>query len=329
MAGTDTLRRGLRDAGFSKQAIDAAWPSWWSEELADDPSGRTELRFTLARRLGVSPKELLGERVRFVWNDEARFKHLSVQDAAHRAALASFGMTVGRALIRATEPGDTLEGVSASELRLALLSDRPVVDLPSLLYACWAVGVPVIHLKVFPLQAKSMHAMVVAVDGRYAVLLARDALYPAPVAFTLAHEIGHIALSHLDGVPALVDLEDPATSANNDDQEDAADRYGLELLTGSASPQIETSGGRMNAPGLATAVLREAGQQRIDPGTLALCVAHQTGAWAIAQSALKFIYSDPQPVSTQLNTLAASQLDWDRIGHSSADWLKIVMGLRD
>ena len=161
-ADSEDLRRELRRAGLSEQVISAAWPSWWSEDLADDLSGRYELRFALARRLGLSPRELLGERVRFVWNDEARFKHLSVQDETHRAALASFGVTVGRALLRATPAAGSLDGVDASGLRAALLGDRTLVDLPGLLYACWAIGIPVVHLRVFPLDTKSMHAMVVA-----------------------------------------------------------------------------------------------------------------------------------------------------------------------
>ena len=45
----------LRQAGFSRTAIDAAWPSWWDEGLASSPSGRAELRFALARRVGLRP----------------------------------------------------------------------------------------------------------------------------------------------------------------------------------------------------------------------------------------------------------------------------------
>ena len=323
---SDDLRRTLRRAGLSDQAISAAWPGWWSEELADDPSGRTELRFVLARRLGLSPKALLGERVSFVWNDEARFKHLSVGDEAHRAALASFGVTVGRALLRATPAVTSLSGVAAADLRAAVLSERALVDLPALAYACWAVGIPVVHLRVFPLEAKSMHAMVVAVDGRHAILLGRDAKYPAQAAFTLAHEIGHVALGHLDGTPALVDMDDPAAATDGDGQEHEADRYGLELLTGTPEPVIETSGARLSGPALAAAASRAAPAHRIEPGTLALCLAHQTGAWAIAMSALKFLYGAPRPVWRDVNTLAATQLDWEGIGDDAAEWLRAVLG---
>jgi hypothetical protein len=209
----DALIERLRSAGISRAAIQAAWPSWWTKDAAASPSGRAELRFALARRLGLEPKPLLGERVEFVWNDEAKFKHLSAQDEAQRAALTSFGMSIGRLLLRAT-PGAPIQIASAEALREAILSGSRFVDLASLIATCWALRVPVIHLRVFPLEAKSMHAMVVAGDSRFAILLGRDSVYPAPVAFTLAHELGHIMLNHLTDAPALVGLEDPAVAGD-------------------------------------------------------------------------------------------------------------------
>jgi hypothetical protein len=325
---TEALRRELRNAGLSDEVIRAAWPTWWSEELADDPSGSAELRFALARRLGLSPRSLMGERVTFVWNDEARFKHLSAEDLQHRAALASFGMTVGRSLLHATSAPATSSGIDAKALRKAILQGQAFVDLQSLLGTCWAMGIPVIHLRVFPLDAKSMHAMVVRVGSRHAILLGRDASYPAPVAFTLAHEIGHIALGHLADAPALVDMEDPARATEPDQQEREADEFGLELLTGTPQPRIDTHGSRFNAPGLANAVMEFGPRNGIEPGTLALCLAHQSGAWPVTMAAMKFIYRQAHPVWREVNAVADMQLDWDAIGDEAAEWIRNVMGAR-
>jgi hypothetical protein len=314
----------LQRAGISRSAIDAAWPSWWSEDLARSPSGRAELRFALARRLGLEPKPLLGERVEFVWNDEARFKHLTTEDANQRAALASFGVSIGRLLVRAT-PSSSQPMVGAAELRGAILAHHEVVGLDALLATCWAIGVPVAYLRVFPLAAKSMHAMVTSESGRFAVLLGRDASYPAPVAFTLAHELGHAALGHLGSAPALVDLENPATSKLGDDQEGDADRFALELLTGSPDPEISTSSVRFNAPTLANAVIRASGQYRVEPGTLALCLAHRSGNWRVAMSSLQFIYGRPSPAWRHVNAIAQGQLSWAELGDDAADYLGNVM----
>lgn len=325
MAGTeDKLVQRLRRAGFSREAIRAAWPSWWTDEAGATASGRAELRFALARRLGLAPKPLLGERVEFVWNDEALFKHLTAQDAAQKAALTSFGMSIGRLLIRAT-PGGRTEIAAPEDLRDAILSGARFVDLASLIATCWALRVPVIQLRVFPLEAKSMHAMVVKVEDRYAILLGRDANYPAPVAFTLSHELGHIMRGHLAEAPAVIDLEDPALAKDPDDQEKEADRFALSLLTGSAEPDIQTNLDSFNAPTLAAAVLDAAPRYSVEPGTLALCLAYQRKAWPVAMSALGFIYSEKKPAWREINGIADAELDWDLLGDETAHYLRNIM----
>lgn len=328
-AFSSKLFRELRDAGISRAAIEAAWPNWWSDEVGASPSGRAELRFSLARKLGLVPKSLLGERVEFVWKDKARFKHLATQDIAQQSILSSFGVSVGRTLLHAVPSSVGFAGQDAQSLRNAILGSGPYVDLGRLISTCWAAGVPVIQLRVFPLATKSMHAMVVGSDGRYAILLARDAIYPAPVAFTLAHEIGHIVRGHIRGVAAIIDLEDPATAVDRDEQEVEANEFALELLTGSADPMIETGSGYFNAPTLANAALNAGLHHGIEPGTLALCVAYRNKVWPIAMSALRFIYSESKPVWKEVNKIAASEIRWDHLTDEGADFLSKLMTLDD
>lgn len=323
------LFKELRGAGLSRAAIEAAWPSWWNDEIAASASGRAELRFTLARKLGLVPKSLLGERVEFVWKDRARFKNLTTQSAVQQSILGSFGVSVGRLLLRATEPGIGLGRVSAERLRQAILGSAMFVDLRQLIATCWGLGVPVIQLRVLPLSTKSMHAMVVESSGRFAILLARDAQYPAPIAFALAHEMGHIALDHLDGVAAIVDMEDPALTTGQDVQELEANAYALEVLTGSSDPKIETGVERFNAPTLARAVLAASSEHRIEPGTLALCVAYRQKVWPVAMSALHFIYSDSKPVWKDVNAIAAEEINWSNLTDEATSFLRNLMALND
>lgn len=322
---TDELRR----AGISKAAIEAAWPSWWDAALAASPSGRAELRFALARRLGLRSQPLLGERVEFVWNDEARFKHLTAEDEAARAAMTSFGMAIGKSLLQSVAEGPAMGAIDAARLREALLARRPFADLGGLVSTCWALGIPVIHLRVFPLDAKRMHAMVVHSNGRFAILLGHEARFPAQLAFTLAHELAHIMLGHLAGAPALVDLEDPATAAERDGQELEADGYALTVLTGSSDPTIETNIDDFNAPTLAQAVRRAAPVYRIDPGTLALCLAYRRQSWPVAMAALNRLYPDIGPLWQEVNGVAARQIGWDALTDDASDYLRSVMGLPD
>tara|TARA_R110000868_G_scaffold35458_5_gene127101 strand:- start:9630 stop:10604 length:975 start_codon:yes stop_codon:yes gene_type:complete len=319
----------LRRAGLSREAIDAAWPNWWSDEVAASESGRAELRFVLARKLGLAPKSLLGERIEFVWKDRARFKNLTNQDSVQQDILSSFGVAVGRLLLRGAHIGAGFSNLAAMTLRDAILQHSQYVDLKQLLSACWGLGVPVIQLRVFPLAAKSAHAMVIELNGRCAIILGRDSNYPAVTAFTLAHEIGHIAHRHLDGALALVDAEDPAKANEQDSQELEADAFGLTLLTGSANPVISTNVDEFNSPTLAAASLRAAAEYRIEPGTLALCLAYRKKNWPVAMSALRFIYPDAKPVWSEINGIAKSMIDWESVGAEGSEFLQNLMGIED
>jgi len=327
MSGSLAIRNALLSAGLSDQAVDAAWPSWWTQDLEGDRSGEAELRFELSRKLGLSPRSLMGERVEFVWDDEAFFKNLSAEDEKHRAALTSFGMTIGRHLLRATEAERGVAGLSATALRSAILSSNRFVDLNSLIAACWGLGVPVAHLRLVPLLRKSMHAMVIGAEERQAILLARDAKYKAQAAFTLAHEIGHAALGHLGGAPAIVDMEDPAKLVGGDKEETEADKFALELLTGNPEPDIRIEARRFTGAALAKAVREVGPEHRIDPGTLALCVAHTRDAWPTAMAALKLLYPNQPPSWEHVNLVADSQLRWDLLSDSSSSWVREVMAL--
>ncbi|WP_234831173.1 ImmA/IrrE family metallo-endopeptidase [Rhodopseudomonas palustris] len=324
------LFKELKEAGLSRAAIEAAWPVWWSDDLSESPSARAELRFALARKLGLAPKPLLGERVEFVWRDSAKFKNLSIQNSTQQDILSSFGVSIGRLLLRATPIGRGFDGLSAEAIRGSIIrSTAGYVDLRALLSTSWAVGVPVIQLKVFPLTTKSMHAMVIESGGRHAIILGRDASYPAPVAFTLAHEIGHIVGGHLKGASALVDLEDPALASSYDADESEADAFALSVLTGTPTLTITTELQNYNAPTLARAVLNAAPLYGIEPGTFALCVAYRQKNWAVAMSALKFIYAEAKPVWKEVNGIADSYIDWDALGDEAEDYLRKLMYLED
>jgi hypothetical protein len=324
------LVRVLRRSGLGRAAIDAAWPDWWSPEAEGSESAQAELRFSLARKLGLDPRSLLQDDVRFVWRDEAKFKQLSTETVDQRAALSSFGVSIARALVAGTPAIDFAPiGLESEELRFAILINRPYVELGDLVAFCWGVGIPVVHLRVFPLPSKRMCAMTVRIGERFAVILGKDVRYPAQAAYYLAHEIGHIALSHLADGSAVVDLQDPLVSSDDSDEEEvAADQYSLRVLTGHATPTVLGESQTYNAPALARATLSAANELRIEAGTLALCFGHSTGAWQRTMSAMNFIYgADRSALWTEINNTALQQLDWSRIPHDSSGFLRTVMGL--
>lgn len=208
-----------------------------------------------------------------------------------------------------------------------MLASRPFVDIAGLIGFLWGVGIPVIHLRIHPLAAKHMCAMSVRVGDRYAVLLARDAIYPASTSFHLAHEIAHIALGHLSDGGAVVDMDDPAERVEEDDPEEiAADRYALQLLTGYPHLEIENTGAGRSARQLAAEVKRAGPLYAIEPGTLALCYGYSTKDWAVTQKAMRFIYDEPSPVWESINRIASTQIQWEQMSDESASYVRAVIG---
>jgi hypothetical protein len=221
-----------------------------------------------------------------------------------------------------------LTGFAAAELRMQLLAPgRPYVALQDLVAASWGIGIPVVHLRVFPWRRKRMAAMTVRVGERSFILLSKDADYPAWIAFYLAHELGHIALGHVDADHALVDLDVGDSVSHDDDEENAADGWGLELLTGRSQPVVLSKHGHRSARELARISLTSGPELRIEPGTLALCFGYSTGHWATANGALKEIYRTASPVWRAINSYARDQLELDEAPAEAVDFLTSVLAL--
>jgi hypothetical protein len=327
------LKRRLNTFGLSDAAIEAAWPRWWSEEAEDSTSARAELRFGVARRLGMDPASLLEERnePRFLFPSQARFKNLAGESELEREGISSFGRAVAKMLLAATPPRATIAeaGLSAGDLReeLLRLGQFRNVGLGDLLALCWGTGIPVAYLRVFPWDQKRMAAMTVRIADRWAILLARDSRYPAPIAFWLAHELGHVILRHISGEGVIVDLGNEAAPEPSDPEEASADAFALELLTGEERPVVlrDPSGAPPSAAGLAKAAVERSAALGIEPGTLALCYGFSTKEWAIANGALGVLYPQVEPIAGQINELAIDRLDTTRLPADSLAFLDAVL----
>ena len=328
-SSSDFKARLIRKTGLSDTALTAAWPDWWSEQAESSPSAQAELRFSVARKLGLDPRSLVTDsEPQFIWEDSARFKGFSGDDDRDRPIISSFGTALSRMLLEGTPTAVDITRLSATGLRNMILAERPMVGLIELLFAAWGVGIPTIHLRVYPLSTKRMSAMSVRTAGRYAILAARDATYPAPIAFHIAHELGHICLGHLSEGCSIVDLgefgEEP--QAGRDEEERAADDFAMELLTGSANPNIVVQGNGRNARELAAQVRVVGNEVRIEPGTLALAYGYMSGNWATANAALAHIYTAPFDAWQAINKIADHQLQWSALQDESESFLRAVMG---
>jgi len=192
----------------------------------------------------------------------------------------------------------------------------------------WSVGIPVVHLRVFPWPQKRMSAMSLRRGSRHAILLAKDSMYPAQIAFYLAHELAHVLLGHLAKNSVVVDLDDAElTPADADPEEAAADAFALELLSGESRPKVLASTPcEASAAGLGDAALGASKELRIEPGTLALCFGYSTGNWRIANAAMAHIYSTAKPVWREVNQVALRELSLDQVADDFQPYLMAVLG---
>ena len=215
-------------------------------------------------------------------------------------------------------PSDPLP--TSGDLRSKILEQAPWVGLEQLLDYCWTIGLPVLHVNNFPSDAKKKPmGFTLRVNGRPAVVLCVEKTQPAWQLFILAHELGHLHHGH---VPENGSLLDETVHENvRDSEEDQADRYAIELLTGNAETCIPP--GRWPKAERLAQLAREFGlRNHVDPGHVILNWAHNEGSsfWAIAIAALKLLNPDADAVS-MIGERMAANLDWEKLPEDSSEFL--------
>lgn len=313
-------------AGYRQEFLDSIWPWWWTDEADGDQAAQADLRFLLSRRLGLAPKSLLRDRIEFVWDDDTTDRRLASISLNEQKLLVSFGRSMSRVLMRATECPNEEVSVTPRHARNTILDSGSYVDLKSLLALCWELGIPVVQIRNWPLEFISMNAMVVCEGNRYAVLIGRYSKYPARIAFILARELGHVFCGHLSGKSAFIDVAENEVDSSRSDESEAT-KFALELLTGSEQPEISISETNFGAKALARAVSSVGHKRGIDPGTLALCLGYQTNRWHLATTALDHIYSGDSSLPDKVNGTARRELNWESLNAESEEYLGKVLDI--
>jgi IrrE N-terminal-like domain len=315
----DRLVEKLLDIGLSQELVDASLPDWWTPEDAGSASAKTLVALLLARRLNLDPHTLLDDGVPlgFLHSGPIKFKHMRLAPGERKDALVAFAHGVSRILFSATATAQQqVVPADARELRQLLMgSERPFVGFGDVLTACWSLGVPVLHLRLFPARTKGVTAIAVRIGSRHAILVARESGFEAQYMFHVAHELGHIALGHLKDVSAIIDADptDPDNKAEDlidDEEEVAADAYAQTLLTGSAHFEVirATLLRTGTARELADVAMRSAESLGVDPGHMVMCFGYSSGDWALAMAASKLLPGQPAKPGTLVNKVMWGQL---------------------
>lgn len=320
---TKSLYERLRDVGFTRPYVRkvAALPSWWDDSLWNDPASRAVGLMHLSRHLGIDIATLQDPSATLRLKDFGVCKYKKQAGTTDDELLLTRVIATRAAQLAAAaidRPNEQLP--PAADLRAKILEQAPWVGLEHLLDYCWGAGTPVLHVNNFPSDAKKKPmGFTLRVKGRPAVVLCVEKTQPAWQLFILAHELGHLHHGHVPENGAL--LDETVRENERDHEEEQADRYAIELLTGRANTCINV-GRWLKADRLAQ-LAREFGRRnQVDPGHVVLNCAYTEGDgfWGVANAALKLLCPDADAVG-MIGERMAVNLDWGKLPEDSSEFL--------
>lgn len=316
----------LRAAGYNnRDLLKAVVPEWWSKDADEEPDAGVQLRVILARRLGLDIQAIIEDDViRPEAPSGMCFKRSASQQQMPSNETLAFCATLARAAAAAIPPSLTIPANPHQLRREIIDGGEPFISLAALLKYCWLKSIAVMHVTTVPGARKGMDALVYRADKRNIIIVTKAARNypPAWLSFLIAHELGHIALGHVQENDIYADECQPDRTGHND--EDAANEYASTVLAG----DYTASQHQFPSPEqLINWAYSEGRQAKIDPGHLVLHYAHthdQNFAFA-----LKAWKKRPTPTSYDhvVNEMALSRIDTDVLGDSMGELIENVLQL--
>jgi Zn-dependent peptidase ImmA (M78 family) len=168
-----------------------------------------------------------------------------------------------------------------------------------------------------------MHGMTAMFKGRPVIVLSKNVKHPAWLLFILAHELGHVARGHLREGEVLLD-QDVGKNVP-DSEEEEANSFAIETLTGDPKFRVYAPGRWPKAVELAASAQAISKKDRIDPGHIVLNYAATMGDdfWPVANAALKNLGSEGNGPSL-VRQVMADRLDWSELPKESSQFLMRV-----
>jgi hypothetical protein len=282
----------LKGHGFDRKFVKSAvLPDWWEDSLAENPANMAIAEHAIARHLGYKVAQLSNPAcpLDIPLTSNFRFKRLKGTTPRESMPAAIVAQRAAKLI------ADHLSGVpafvgrkNAPQIRNSILQGHPLVNLQSLIRYCWRNGIAVLHVLPdrLPRFSKKFEGICMYCGRIPIVILGSGRASPPWLAFHLAHEVGHIMLSHVKaGDRPLVD-PDIDSKVGNDRQDDEADTFATEILTGEKQLAFKPKYG-MDASMLSEAAKSYGQTHAIDPGTVALIYGRSANRWGPAQIALK------------------------------------------
>jgi len=304
-------------------------PSWWNDELNDQPLAVLEGAGYIANNLNLDLKSLLiaEEEIRFNSPPPTKFKQHNNQNKDHPYIAQALASRVAELIALGTEVDFTPLPVNVHQIRTEILTSHTTVNLISLLEYCWSQGIVIAHFHHFPDNTKKFAGLIQWQFSRPVIIISSKHKHSARLAFDLAHELGHLALGHLkEGI--LID--ETIESDCYDDDECQADQFATQLLLGNCDNCL---GNRKfkDARNFSDYVINNIIPQHpdIEPDAVILNYGwHNKKYFPLVSSALNKLQLDCHVNSWQIiNEYLADRLDWDKFNDESYEYLEKVLGV--
>jgi hypothetical protein len=320
------LYRRLGAVGLTKQRVrQFILPEWWDDQVAANPAGFAEGISFISRHLGLELTSLREPGLPIAFRDAGACKFKKSKNATEDELqmARSLATRVAHLVSAATPEPFVPLPTSAAQMRREILGQgHSCISLSNLIDYCWSLGVPVVHLSSF-LKSKQPDGLAVKARGRPVIVICKKAKASAWLLFILAHELGHIVLGHIPEDGVLID--ENVNTNEPDTEEDQANSFAVELLTGDKDCHVRTTGRWPNAETLAREAQEFGHQFKIDPGHIVLNYAHTMGAnfFPVANAALAILEPKRDALRIVQQKLAG-HLDWSRLPEDSSEFLMRV-----
>lgn len=321
----------LHSYGLDKRFIkEILLPNWWDDEIANSKTGYYQMSSIIAKNLGIDVSELLNRSDVITLKNPVQIKYkypknstINKNDIWPNSLAYKISEIIEQIYM---VPFQNISNNSI-DIRQSILQQYGKLDLANTLEFLWSIGIPVLHVPVFPKEVNKMDGMAINLRGRPIIILSKNRKHDAWLLFILAHELGHIVKGHLSNSERVIfDLN---LESEEDHEEKEANEFAVELLNGTKSPKyLATSKKYTSAYELVNDIRRLAKNSNIDPGVIALQYAYQTKNYPLAEQTLKILFPKANAVSL-VKTIMKSNLNLEKLSDENYDYFTKLTSLSE
>jgi hypothetical protein len=302
-------------------------PSWWDDSLNDKHEAVLEGAGYIADNLNLDLKSLLvvEEEIKFNPSPPTKFKRRNSQNNEHPHVGQALCSRLAELIAYGTEVDFTPLPTDVRVCRTEILTEHKTVNLISLLDYCWSKGIVVGYFNRFPEKVKNFAGLIQLQFSCPVIILSSTRKYSTELAFDLAHELGHLALGHLEQKAVFID-EKIESDNNGDYEENEANQFATQLLLGDCDNCLEGKPFWNHNHLIKHAIIKIQENPTVEIDSIILNNALANNNWGFAHKALEKLGSavDGQQI---INKYLAEKLDWDKFNDESYEYLEKALGV--